>query len=364
MHSLTCRGFSAWITIEGEPIPVYKEETTEATCRAWIPSTVGKTFSVWWKDDSKTRIATSGHVFIDGHDVASAIMRPGRSKPVERMGAKTSARRLKPFRFSVLRLTDDDTIANQNDPGLKDMGTIKIEISRVKLGGEVPFKGYEAQEHGLVHEKAKKLGAHCIAYDPSKRTVASRTVAVTTAPYDINNPGPYVTFVFNYRSEDLLLADGIIDGNNNNKRKSPDDDDEVIVISDSEDDNDKQAKSGEPAKKRSKVETEVGPSSSQQSSSAEGAGEANEACATDSEDLYVNDNQMEFGAPSSLLQGAEKELEESQTQPDDDVELNFGAPSLLQGGSNLRDGEAPAASTTSQEADDPAPPEKMAEATK
>jgi hypothetical protein len=121
MTSLFLRSYSAWITVNEEPAPVYQEETTGTVCSAWIASTAGQVspvpiswtslltfsqcFSVWWKDDSKARIATSGHIFIDGHDVASAIMRPGRSKPVERKGAKTSARRLKPFTFSRLLLT-------------------------------------------------------------------------------------------------------------------------------------------------------------------------------------------------------------------------------------------------------------------
>jgi hypothetical protein len=121
MQSLTHRQFSAWITVGGETLPVYQQEVAGTVCSAWIASTAGQvssiiltwspyscppqTFSVWWKDDSKARIATSGHVSIDGHNVASAIMRPGRSKPVERMGAKISARKLKPFTFSVLRLT-------------------------------------------------------------------------------------------------------------------------------------------------------------------------------------------------------------------------------------------------------------------
>jgi hypothetical protein len=40
----------------------------------------------------------------------------------------------------------------------------KIEITRVKLGDEVSFKGYEARAHGMAHEKAKKMGAHCTSY--------------------------------------------------------------------------------------------------------------------------------------------------------------------------------------------------------
>lgn len=41
---------------------------------------------------------------------------------------------------------------------------MKVEIKRVKLGAETAFKGYEPYEHGAVHEKAKKMGAHCTSY--------------------------------------------------------------------------------------------------------------------------------------------------------------------------------------------------------
>ncbi|KAF8525909.1 hypothetical protein BU17DRAFT_41206 [Hysterangium stoloniferum] len=200
MPGLSHKNFSAWITMDKAVLPVYQEQKENNTCSGWIPSSVGQNFSVWWKDDSKSRIATSGHVFIDGRDVASAIMRAGRTKPVERSGAKTSARQLKPFIFSVLNLTDDDSIANPCDPALQEMGTIKVEITRVKIGDEVPFNGYEAQDHGPVHERAKKLGAHCTSFGPSKRTASSRTVAVSTAPYDKHNSDPHVTFIFKYRS--------------------------------------------------------------------------------------------------------------------------------------------------------------------
>lgn len=62
-------------------------------------------FSVLWKDNSGKRISTSGHVFIDGKDVASAIIRSGRTTPVERSGVKRSSRVIKPFKFSELMLT-------------------------------------------------------------------------------------------------------------------------------------------------------------------------------------------------------------------------------------------------------------------
>lgn len=47
------------------------------------------------------------------------------------------------------------------DNTLKDVGTIRVEISRVQLGDSMRFEGYDAQNLGYVHEKAKKAGAHC-----------------------------------------------------------------------------------------------------------------------------------------------------------------------------------------------------------
>ena len=47
---------------------------------------------------------------------------------------------------------------------MKDVGTIRVEIKLVRLGGEVPFEGYDVTDNELVHERAKKAGAHCTKY--------------------------------------------------------------------------------------------------------------------------------------------------------------------------------------------------------
>jgi hypothetical protein len=51
-----------------------------------------------------------GHVFIDGNDVASAIIRPGAYNPVLRSGAKTKDG-LRPFTFAKLNLTGTSTLS-------------------------------------------------------------------------------------------------------------------------------------------------------------------------------------------------------------------------------------------------------------
>lgn len=129
---------------------------------------------------SGKRIPTSGHVFIDGKDVASAIIRPGRTTPVERSGAKQVSHKIKPFTFANLTLTgmfsrcssllalnklsiiiDDDELADPGDNRMKDVGSVRVEIKRVRLGDEVPFEGYKVPDTEVVHERAKKAGAHC-----------------------------------------------------------------------------------------------------------------------------------------------------------------------------------------------------------
>ncbi|KAH8112681.1 hypothetical protein DFH11DRAFT_470693 [Phellopilus nigrolimitatus] len=225
-------GFSCWVSCQGKELPAYGEECRENVKSAWIPSEAGENFSVFWQDRSGKRIATSGHVFVDGKDVASAIIRPGRETPVERAGAKKNARKILPFTFSELSLTDDDTLADRFDPTIRDVGVIKVEIKRVRLGDTVRFTGYDAENLGFVHERAKKAGAHCTKFGTEERSKNPRTVAISTAPYDPNEPGAYVTFEFRYRSQAMLKATGIIE----NGRKRPNESsDDVIEIESSDD---------------------------------------------------------------------------------------------------------------------------------
>lgn len=110
---LTHRDFKAWVTCDGNvleeiqvEIPKDTKSKEKNTISCWIPSVAGKKFTVSW-EDTKGVNASCGHVFIDGLDVASAIMRSGRRKPVERSGIKVKSRSSKPFTFAKLNLTGD-----------------------------------------------------------------------------------------------------------------------------------------------------------------------------------------------------------------------------------------------------------------
>ncbi|KAG8853904.1 hypothetical protein FRB96_007913 [Tulasnella sp. 330] len=217
------RGFSASILIDGVPAPIYRPEydTHNAdfsedlpkkrirTC--WIPSVEGKNFSVAFQNDEgeEAENASCAHIFVDGKDIASAIMRPARATPAVRDGAKLSPSVIKPFTFSKIQLTDDDTIADPNDPRTQDIGTIRIEIKFIRLGKVVPIKACDPQNIGPIHEKAKKASIHTTTYKTTKRIKKGRSVS--TAPlYPSDEWEHHVVFIFRYRCADFLMAEGIM----------------------------------------------------------------------------------------------------------------------------------------------------------
>jgi len=214
---LSHRGFSAIVLVDGVPAHIYRAEydtfndklveplEDKRIMTGWIASEEGKTFSVAFQNDEgeDAEVASCGHIFVDGQDVASAILRPGRRIPVVRHGVRMSTSVTKPFTFSKLKLTDDENLADPKDPRAKDLGTIRVEIVFVKLGQVVPLKRVDAEGIDLMHEKAKKAGLHTTKYETSTRTPKSR--AVSTTPL---HEGKHVVFLFRYRPKDVLMADG------------------------------------------------------------------------------------------------------------------------------------------------------------
>ncbi|KAJ1307189.1 hypothetical protein OPQ81_001304 [Rhizoctonia solani] len=228
---LRFKDFSACVFVDGVEVEYFEpkikwddSEEGREVMHAYIVGEPGKHFTVSWKDHRGTK-ASSGHIFIDGNDVASAIMRPGRSKPVSRSGVKISADKLRPFRFANLNITSDDTLADKkkDKERLKEMSTIRLEITYVQVGPVVPFKGQEIHEWGHVHEEAKALGL-MTEYDAKIAIPASRAVA--TRRLDPDQDGPDVQFIFTYATRAHLMAADIIPNPRASKRpkaaKAPD----------------------------------------------------------------------------------------------------------------------------------------------
>jgi len=202
---LNYRGFSACVISDGVELKTYEEQIIgkrdetgdqRRTRACWIPSVEGAEWYIMWKNDAgeDAEIASCAHVFVDGQDVASGIMRAHRSTPMERKGAKTSTGRVKPFTFSRIQLTgmvhfrehscmtdisvvrlDDDSIADENDVRAPKIGCIRLEIKLVVLGKTVPLRPYDPEEIGIMHEKAKKAGVHATTYDALLREIWIRS---------------------------------------------------------------------------------------------------------------------------------------------------------------------------------------------
>ncbi|CAE6480358.1 unnamed protein product [Rhizoctonia solani] len=209
---LRFKDFSACVFVDGVEVEYFEpkikwddSEEGREVMHAYIVGEPGKHFMVSWKDHRGTK-ASSGHIFIDGKDVASAIMRPGRSKPVSRSGAKISADKLRPFKFANLKITSDDKLADKkkDKERLKEMSTIRLEITYVDVGSVVPFKSQKVHEWG--HE-AKALGL-MTEYDSKIAIPPSRAVA--TRRLDPDQDGPDVQFIFTYATRAHLMAADII----------------------------------------------------------------------------------------------------------------------------------------------------------
>ncbi|KAG8733516.1 hypothetical protein FRC12_018868 [Ceratobasidium sp. 428] len=207
--------FSACIFVDGVEVEYFNprikldnSEEGREVMHAYIIGEPGKNFTVSWKDHRGIH-NSSGHIFIDGKDVASAIMRRGRGKPVSRSGAKVMANKLRPFKFAHLTITSDDKIADKkkDKETLGEMSTIRLAITYVELGGIVPFKSLNVEDWGPVHEEAKALGL-TTKYDPKIEIPQSRAVA--SRSLNPEQDGPDVQFVFTYATKAHLMAADIV----------------------------------------------------------------------------------------------------------------------------------------------------------
>jgi hypothetical protein len=59
----------------------------------------------------------------------------------------------------MFECVDDELIAPLYDQRLKDAGTIRLEVTYVRLGSTVPLIPAEVETVTIAHEKAKKAGA-------------------------------------------------------------------------------------------------------------------------------------------------------------------------------------------------------------
>ncbi|EKM82546.1 hypothetical protein AGABI1DRAFT_111154 [Agaricus bisporus var. burnettii JB137-S8] len=202
---LTHRGFSAWIVVDGHPLPEYlttiDENAHRVTC--WIPSEEGKAFSVHWMDHGGN-VRTCGYIKLDGYTA------PGRflfgSGVAWRGGVRTGPATERPFIFQKVT---EQTVGGSSSNNQDVLGTVILQIKRVKLTASIlsnpvqqlpgPNDGREGMRVGFGEEQS--------LFDQYPTTWK-------VEPYDNpgqSKPSTFVSFVFHYRDPAFLHAQGIIE---------------------------------------------------------------------------------------------------------------------------------------------------------
>jgi len=203
---LTHRQFSAWVSSEGVELPCYKSELQAdgRTMECWIPSAENQTFKVSWTS-LRARVETRATVYFDGsQEGACSASHIGAGFPRTLSRIHVSANKARPFMFSKIDTTDDDSFADLTP---SDLGTIRLSIRRVKLLGlRATPQTYSTMgcisAQTTMHEKSKKAGCHIVGMGPVERaTQRGRNYK----PID-SHDRPYVTFIFRYRPLDFLQA--------------------------------------------------------------------------------------------------------------------------------------------------------------
>ncbi|TFK36692.1 hypothetical protein BDQ12DRAFT_736777 [Crucibulum laeve] len=198
---LKLNGFEAWIKVDNKKVPKYNVKTDrgEQIVTCWIPSEVGKVFSVNWENLEHTSWDTSVDVLLDGIDAEGMVIRQNHLTSAGNFTGRmrdilTSPTTVRPFLFSPLQLTDDDAYLDKASPA--QLSEIQLKIYKTKINSrEYTSKVYPVLNSHIVHERSKKATAHQVGprfgeeeYVPKRRHIKTK---------DLNR---IATCVFKYQS--------------------------------------------------------------------------------------------------------------------------------------------------------------------
>ncbi|KIJ54696.1 hypothetical protein M422DRAFT_63961 [Sphaerobolus stellatus SS14] len=219
-------GWSAWISVDGEELPQYSVKVEEDpgsvprvsksyTVSCWIPSKVGKEFLVNIDySDSTTQRKTdvTADLKVDNHSVGGHVYKIlwNRFPEIIKGYIESDGETVRPLVFTALNLTDEEV--GDNSVNLNALGTIQLTMKRVEfLDWTEPNFGSTSTPKGLsstsrVHEKTKKAGCHRVTLGEARKLPQPQKFCKTRNIDD----GPFLTFIFYYRSTDILRAQEII----------------------------------------------------------------------------------------------------------------------------------------------------------
>ncbi|GLB34829.1 hypothetical protein LshimejAT787_0203940 [Lyophyllum shimeji] len=205
---LTHRGFSAWIVVDGKPLPEYlvavDSNANRVSC--WIPSEEGKHFAVHWQDHGG-KVDTCAFITLDGFVV------PGRflfgEGVASRQGVRTSPTTERPFVFRKVDETASETSSECSSQGIGVVALRIKQVARVDLRPANPILELPRTVLGK-----RKAGDFCVGFGEENRSDQQFPSTWSVVPHDKTVPGAkqpstYVTFVFRYRSREFLVTQGI-----------------------------------------------------------------------------------------------------------------------------------------------------------
>ncbi|EKM55225.1 uncharacterized protein PHACADRAFT_161171 [Phanerochaete carnosa HHB-10118-sp] len=228
---LTARGFSAWITCEGQELIEFETVVDEGSHKVscWIGCEVGKAFTVHWRDNG-TGIDSAGYISLDGFlcsgrflygygDASRGTLRV--DKHVER-----------PFMFA--RIESSKLQGPPANMKLSDkIITVRSSSPKLEQTGESDDASLDIKDLGTIALKIKQIKRTTPSHSPNSpqtppnpvRTISSSTnhsfganIAASLQhsqtwsfePHDKSDPHAFITFVFRYRTRNFLLDQSII----------------------------------------------------------------------------------------------------------------------------------------------------------
>ncbi|KZT71916.1 hypothetical protein DAEQUDRAFT_644486, partial [Daedalea quercina L-15889] len=182
------------------------------TVSCYIASEAGKNFAVKWYNDLDR--PASAECYMDGQRMGTSNVDPGKSGA--RNGVRTDASYKQYFQFAPLDTTDDDDIANPDDPSNNTLGIIEVRIYRIRYSYE-PYRprlrprARDLADRPPVHERSKKAGTHCVRLGEGKWCEPLDHIpAGPRRIYVDDQQHPYIRFIFRYQPRAMLQAHGII----------------------------------------------------------------------------------------------------------------------------------------------------------
>ncbi|KAI9459412.1 hypothetical protein BJY52DRAFT_1265527 [Lactarius psammicola] len=202
---LRLREFSAWISCDGIPLPVFQPvvdaENSRVTC--WIACDEGETFRVHWKDEG-SKVDTAAYITLDGYKVPGHYLW-GKGE-TSRGGIRTGPNTERPFTFANFDEVESAVTESDYTEGRREPGTIVLRIRRISLT--------RVGEPNPVPQIPPPAGAGEEGTDlrvvfGSPVPAGPQTPTISFKSYDKANPGSYVTFVFRYRTQYFLISQGL-----------------------------------------------------------------------------------------------------------------------------------------------------------